>query len=98
MLSFFLSPTMEIVLLVLTGVLVLLCYSLMLLLPKARARYVIYGAVPLHLLLMNALFAVGATVDIVALVFLGLLFLYVCACSLRARTKAKSEGGENNDV
>ena len=98
MLSFSFSPLVEIILLCVVSVLVTLSYLLMLLLSRARAKYVIYAAVPLHLLLVNALFSIGATVDIVALVFLGLLFLYVCAYAIRTRLIAKSKGGEKYDV
>ena len=98
MLSFSLSPAAEITLLCVTSALVLLSYLLMLLLPKARAKYVIYAAVPLHLFLINALFSVGATVDIVALVFLGLLFFYVCAYMIREKRKLKRKGGDKYDI
>ena len=98
MLFFSLSPAGEITFLCVTSALVLLSYVWMLLLPKARAKYVIYGAVPLHLLLINALFSIGATIDIVALVFLALLFFYVCAYTLRAKRQSKVKGGETNDV
>lgn len=98
MLSFSFSPTVEIVLLSLSSVLVLLSYLLMLLLPKACAKYVIYAAVPLHLFLINALFSIGATVDIVALVFLGLLFFYVCAYTIREKRKLKRKGGDKYDI
>ena len=95
MLPFSFPEHIETVLLVVSAVLVLLSYALMLFLPEKKAKYVIFFAVPLHLFLLNALFSVGATVDIVALVFLGLLFLYI---STYAFLYYKKRGGKEDEV
>lgn len=96
MLPFSLSPEMEIFLLCLTCALVLACYLFTLFLPERWARFVILPSVPLHLLLINALFALGATVDIVALVLLALLFVYVGVYAIRAEIGKR--GGKGDEV
>lgn len=95
MLPFSLPEHIEIALLVIGAVLVLTCYALMLFLPEKYAKIVVFPAVPLHLLLLNALFSVGATIDIVALIFLSLLFLYV---STYAILHYRKRGGKEDEV
>ncbi len=91
---FSLPGNVAIALVAVVSALVLLGYILMLFLPEKYAKVVIFPAVPLHLLLLNALFSIGATVDIVALVFLGLLFLYVSTYALLYYRKRKGKEDE----
>ena len=89
---------MEVVVLCIVSALVLLSYILMLLLPDEKAKYVVFPSVPLHLFLINALFSVGATLEVVALVFLVLLFLYVSAYAWLRSRKGKAERRERDDL
>lgn len=96
MLSFSLPPTIERLLLILALAFVLATYALMLFLKGKWQKRIVFFAVPLHLLLLCALFSVGATVDVVALVFLALLFLYMLASALLYKVRAKK--GKEDEV
>ena len=87
MLPFSLSPVAEIVLLSVTSALALASSLLMPLLPARIAKYLPFFTVPVYLCLIFALFSVGATMDILALVFLALLFVYVGAYPLRTQSR-----------
>ena len=89
---FSLPENIDIALLVVISTLVLLSYVLMVFLPQKKAKFVIFPSVPLHLFLLNILFSLGATVDVVALVFLALLTLYLFLYAIRYdRTRKKKE-------
>ena len=87
MLPFSLSLVAEIVLLTVTSALALASSLLMPLLPSRIAKYLPFFTVPIYLCLIFALFSVGATMDILALVFLALLFVYVGAYTLRYQSR-----------
>lgn len=89
---FSLPENIGIALLVVISTLVLLSYVLMVFLPQKKARLVIFPSVPLHLFLLNILFSLGATVDVVALAFLALLTLYLFLYAIRYyRTRKRQE-------